>query len=540
MKEALAVIGAVAVLAFIGTHLPEEPTAAERHAMERARIAELEVRTAELEAEAATTRAQRPWRSTAVTVLIWIAVAAAFVLVGVLVYSVWSRKDYTVPRSDGRLPIRLKAVPPQDAIAAAQGLQARDLAVASNTGVPQSVSLSNHYAPSFRNQQDIQGVEGDVALPPAAAPAFAQMPLQVESVVLGHDGSDLVTRPWDLLQSLAVGGLSGSGKTFTAVSLVLQALHAGHRVAIIDPHAADEQSLTARLAPVHGMLWRPVAVRQPEAAKMLDDVEQLITDRGTGDDMDRTPTTLIVDEFTRFMRGPSADTVSSILEGVVAEGRKLGVRAVVLGQRWSASRSGGTDLRDIIPNVLLHTMRREDARMLSGWPIDDLPDTSKLPPGECYLLNGDGDPVKVAQPRISAVDVAQFAMAHNPAVSAGQASGQGSGQSMGQVRASAAAADFGPGSGHGSGHDDSDETAEFRAKVFAQYQAGRSRAEIIDYLSGNAARSSGTWKRVQRLVDGICDHEMRRRAAEPDEWRPEPRNRDGSPVDGIDGPGGIS
>ena len=103
-----------------------------------------------------------------------------------------------------------------------------------------------------------------------------------------------------------------------------------------------------------------------------------------------------------------ADLASRVLEAVVSEGRKLGVSTIVLGQRRSASRSGGTDLRDVFPHFLLHRMRRTDARMLSGWPIDDLPDTSKLPPGECYVLEGE-EVVRVAQPRMSEHDVALFA-----------------------------------------------------------------------------------------------------------------------------------
>lgn len=424
----------------------------------------------------------------------------------------WSRRGLVMPRkADGALPFHLATLTVDDSRAALAGRQAADLALASQQPVPQTVTYSPSVRTDWRNNQEVAGGELP-ELPAAARLSFRDLRLDPATVYLGsaaagQDVAGPVTRPWEQFLTLALGGLSGSGKTWTAVSLTLQAMAAGHRVVLADPHAANPDSLAARLAPVHGLLWRPVATTDEEVSAAANAVERVMRGRAEGRDADLTPVTFVVDEFTKVMRGDLAGTIAAILEGITQEGRKLGVRAILLGQRWSASSTGGNaDLRDTIPDVLLHRMRRADARMLTGWPIEELPDTSKLEPGECFLLSGD-EVVRVMQPYMTAADVA--AVASTLAVGPPPVLASVPGRSpVGPPSGPAGELEEGQDPPGPDGGPTPGPTDEFRRKVIDLLLAGDGVAGITDTLASSRQRSGGAWKRTREQVEAVLRDEL--------------------------------
>jgi len=492
-----------------------EARAAVAAAERDAEIARLESRAARLDrAEADRWRAVRvgAWNLLLAVVPLLLAAAAVAFL--------WARRGLVMPRkADGALPFRLSLMTADDSRAALASRQAADLALASQQPVPQSLTYSPSLRTDYRNNQEVTGGELP-ALPAPARVAFRDLHLEPQTVYLGqaHEGQDVtgaVTRPWDQLLTLALGGLSGSGKTWTAVSITLQAMAAGHRVVLADPHSANPEGLAARLAPVHPLLWRPVATTDEEVGAAANAVERVMRARAEGRDTDLTPITFVVDEFTKVMRGDLARVIASILEGITQEGRKLGVRAILLGQRWSASSTGGNaDLRDTIPDVLLHKMRRKDAAMLSGWPPDDLPDAAALAPGECFLLSDDGA-VKVTQPFMTEADVAAFAAAHLGVRAVGPGVGPASVPGGAPVGPALSAGDGVEAAGDQPGTDagptagpTGGPTDEFRRQVLELLLAGDGLASITDTLASSRQRNGGAWKRTREQVESVLRDEI--------------------------------
>jgi hypothetical protein len=507
----VALLAAMVVGAVLITALGDGPPPAEVAAAEAAhRLAELQRVEAAALAEAAADARWRPVRTAARNIaLVSLFALPVLGLLALIAYGLKRRSVWMPRKEDGALPFPARTLTIDDSRAALAGRHASEYALASQ---PLSNLASLTYSPRYQNNQEISGAE-PLALP-APQVAFRDVPLDPRTVFLGTSADGPVTRPWDQLLTLALGGETGSGKTWTGVSCGLQALFSGHRIALADPHSASPDSLSARLAPVRSLLWRPVATTDAEALALVTAVERTLRDRAEGRDRDLTPITLIQDEFTKTMRGDLAEAIARLLEAITQEGRKFAVRAVMLGQRWSATRTGGSgDLRDTIPDVLIHRMRRKDVAMLSGWPINDLPDASRLPPGDCFLLSGE-QIVRVSQPRMSEADVAAFAgvlLARDGQGPDRVLTGSPPGPHQGQIGGDDDGEDLvgtwsGPGEGPGDGPGD-----EFRQQVLELYLAGDGEAQITDVLAGTVNRRGGAWKRTRQRVEAVIRDELARR-----------------------------
>ncbi|MQB02205.1 MAG: hypothetical protein GEU78_18490, partial [Actinobacteria bacterium] len=201
-----------------------------------------QVDDAEREVALAQAEAAQRWAPVRTTVWYLSTAAAPILVLTVALTYAWQRAGLVNPRKhDGALPFKRRRLTADDARAALSGRLAADLAVAQQQPVPQSLTWS----PSYRNSQDIQagGVPGE--LPAVTPPSMAQVLTDVTRVHLGTADTGPVDRPWDQLLTLAIGGMSGSGKTTVGASIALQSLAAGHRVVLCDPQSADEQSLAA-------------------------------------------------------------------------------------------------------------------------------------------------------------------------------------------------------------------------------------------------------------------------------------------------------
>jgi hypothetical protein len=83
---------------------------------------------------------------------------------------------------------------------------------------------------------------------------------------------------------------------------------------------------------------------------------------------------------------------------------------MALGQVWTVSRAGGSEVRDSLASQYIHRLRPAQARHLTGLTAADLPkDLLELPPGTCYLMSNRGEMCRVSIPRCSGDDLATVA-----------------------------------------------------------------------------------------------------------------------------------
>lgn len=328
------------------------------------------------------------------------------------------------PDERGLLPVELAALERYAAPALA-GYHAAQLAAAQRPNTPHSYAPSISYAPHSAPRLDYRhhGAEGyGPALLPADTaaagdvPSFAQLLDRGEigpgrPMLLGYDDSgEPLAGSWLDLYSCAVGGLSGSGKSWTAVFLACQAALYGSRVVLLDPHAGNAESLAQRLAPMRARFVCDVAESPAEMLRAVELVADELARRKRPGAPRAEGWIFIADEFSALQRGQLAEPLAQLVEALGQEGRKLGLYAMVAGQVWSAARAGGTELRDSLASAYVHRLRPAQARMLTGLTADDLPDDLlELPPGCAYLLNTAGDLRRVTIPHMAPADVARVA-----------------------------------------------------------------------------------------------------------------------------------
>lgn len=316
------------------------------------------------------------------------------------------------PDVRGLLPInayQLEAVAPQalGAFHAARQLEA----------AKQNLPATLTYAPHYSHRADTAGIPllpADVASP-ITAPNFSEL-LDAGRIGKGNPmllGIDKGTgKPiegsWLDLYSCAVGGISGSGKTWTAAFLAAQAALHGARLVVLDPHSDNPESLASRLAP---MSSRYVCEVADNPKSMLASVNLVAAELQQRKDGKRgEPWLFIADEFSALQRGELADPLAKLVEALGQEGRKVFLYGMVCGQVWTAARAGGSELRDSLASAYVHRLRPAQARMLTGFTAADLPgDLLELPAGSAYLLSTAGELRPVIIPRMAPGDIARVA-----------------------------------------------------------------------------------------------------------------------------------
>jgi hypothetical protein len=346
----------------------------------------------------------------------------AIVCVGVYIVAAWGVaavarfRHERRPDAAGRLPVPvhdLQVVAPA-ALAAYHGTQH---AAASRQLVPASLN----YAPHYNHRSDAGGTVGALVDEPAGelaapVPSVAQLLTQGRigrgnPMLLGYDAAtgQPIHGDWRDLYSTAIGGLSGSGKSWTATFLAAQAALFGSRIVLLDPHADNAESLASRLAPLRSRFLCDVAVSPKEmraaVALVAEEHQRRVTRKQPGESW-----LFIADEFSALQRGELAEPLAALAEALGQEGRKLGMYGMFAGQVWSASRSGGTELRDSLASAYMHRLRPAQARMLSGITAAELPpDLLSLPAGCAYFLDTSGELRKVIIPEMRPADVGQIA-----------------------------------------------------------------------------------------------------------------------------------
>lgn len=401
------------------------------------------------------------------------------------------------PRHDGLLPVeaeQLATVAPQalGAWHAARQLEAQQ------QPVPHTISYAPHYTAHHR--ADALGAASPPALQLPAAelprvPTFAGLLDggrigRGNPMLLGYDAVSgaPVEGSWLDLYSCGLGGLSGSGKSWTAAYLTAQACLFGTRVVLLDPHAGNAESLAARLAPLSSRFVCAPAESPREMRAAVELVTAELERRKGGVRGD--PLLFIADEYSALQRGDLAEPLAALVEALGQEGRKLGLYALVAGQVWTATRAGGSEVRDSLASAYVHRCRPAQARMLTGMTAADLPgDLLELPAGTAYLLNTAGEFRKVTIPRMAPEDLARVAQLAEGAPSAPTSSATSTTRVLG-FRAPAPGS--GNGSGSGSGNAVPTSSASGRgegltaedAHILALFLAGKGPGEIAEELAG--------------------------------------------------------
>ncbi len=249
-----------------------------------------------------------------------------------------------------------------------------------------------------------------VAPQPVTPPTFAELLAdgiigRLTMLLLGYADGDLRQGTWLDLYSCAIAGLQGSGKTTTELFIILQSVLQGAKLLIIDPHRDTAQdSLGGRLAPLAACFMRPIASD--------DEKDVLATIKAARREVDRrrrgatgTPLILVVDEFTRLMRRSHTikDELSDCIEEIAQEGRKLGVFALLSGQIWKATGTGGTELRYSLASSFVHRIQEQQSKLLIPGEYAKL--TPKLKTGQVYFYDTNGDTKLMQIPYTTEEDV---------------------------------------------------------------------------------------------------------------------------------------
>lgn len=226
---------------------------------------------------------------------------------------------------------------------------------------------------------------------------------RAQPLILGYHQGQAITGDWRSLYSSGLGGLQGSGKTWTATALLAQSALSGAQLVICDPHAGDEESLAARVAPLALAYLCDVAEDERAILHAVKLADAELQRRKQGDP-DRTPLIVAIDEWSALRRGAVAELLPAFVEDFSTEGRKLNCHVMLLGQRWDKSSVG--DFRNTLASSYVHRMRPDEARMMTGLHAAALPpDTLQLPPGVAYLLDTRGSLTRVQIPYTTPADI---------------------------------------------------------------------------------------------------------------------------------------
>lgn len=209
---------------------------------------------------------------------------------------------------------------------------------------------------------------------------------------------------WLDLYTLAVAGVAGTGKSTSVLFYLLQAVLHGARLVMIDPHAESKpDSLARRLSglPPSCYIGKIAITNQEILSRVRSTTSELKRRQKTGKGH---PIILVVDEFTRLMRTREiAEELGELLEAIAQEGRGYNIFALLTGQVWTATRTGGTELRYSIASSLIHRIQEAQAALLI--PSKYAKHCPELKTGEALLYDTNGQSEILSIPLTTITDV---------------------------------------------------------------------------------------------------------------------------------------
>lgn len=440
------------------------------------------------------------------------------VYVGLLLLAAWgSAAVWRVfrerrPDSAGRLPVPVALLPELGA-SSLGAYHLTQLEAARRPNVPHSL---NYHAPHYRGELGGNALPA-LAEPAAVVPSFGELlsagrigPGQPLCLGVDLDEGAPIWGDWRDLYSAGLGGKQGSGKSWTAASLIAQSLLGGARVIIGDPHSGDAESLLTRLGPLlpHCELIAEEPATILEAARYAqDEFKRRRLAAQEKRPHDRRPVILVIDEWTSLLRGGMAATLPDILSDLTQEGRKYGVNALLLAQRWEAAAAGGSDVRNTLTAHYAHRMRGDELRMMTGMRAAALPgDPLELQPGQSYLFDTRGNVRKVATPLMNESDLGRVAAmlaggAAAPAASGAPASGKIIGFRPRLVGGAAEGANGGADAAPLRGQQDAEKLTPEEARVVAAFLDGKSPSDLAAELAGGKKSGDAYAQAARRVAD---------------------------------------
>ncbi len=188
--------------------------------------------------------------------------------------------------------------------------------------------------------------------------------------------------------SFAIPGEGRSGKTRRAISIVFQAIIAGAKVIVLDPHDNKPDGIAKLLAPLDR--WITI-IRGEEscaaaAAGFLNEMERRVSDKTGGP---WRPWFILIDEWSRLMLRLGEDE-KNMLIGLVRDCSTqyagYGGYAGIIGHIWTEEESGGTVIRRTLHHAFVHRLNAEYAKFfLKGKWINR---AEELSTRECLYREG--------------------------------------------------------------------------------------------------------------------------------------------------------
>ena len=235
----------------------------------------------------------------------------------------------------------------------------------------QQVPSSLHY--SVRGGKGDDVIEVKATAPSAIQPESFWQLLQAHKLpnkgfLMGYsleDGSEVLA-DWGKLYSALIGGQSGSGKSTMIRSILAQSALQGGRFIVIDKHyGAGDQSLGESLQPLRHLMLCDVAASEDSIISTLAYVRNIGARRLAGQDKDKSPVILVVDETTAMLqRSTTAQALTDVLGEISQETRKVGVFALCIGQNFHG-KIMDTTVRDSFVSFISCRARRNVAKTMT-------------------------------------------------------------------------------------------------------------------------------------------------------------------------------
>lgn len=250
-----------------------------------------------------------------------------------------------------------------------------------------------------------------VDAPPLAIPTFAQL---LDSgqiglgrpLILGYNAAtgQPIRGAWKDLYSCGVGALQGAGKTWLLAFLLGQSAAGGGRLIICDLHAGDEESLANRIGALAPAFMCDIASTPKEIEAAFAFADDKLERRKSNSA--RWPIVLVADEWTSLLRTSAGTALPFHIQNIAEQGRKFNVNGILAAQAWTKAAS--SDVRNQLTSHYVMRQRPDEARYQLGLRSEQLPDDIRsLPDATGYLLNVQGELIKIVVPRMTSADLAR-------------------------------------------------------------------------------------------------------------------------------------